>query len=276
MGKVTAGQVALLVASVALFAAGWAVSLLRLWVDGGNDTKRTDRDATLRLASKACVYGGILVGLGVLVWHSAYRGSWLPVEDNFDAFTWLGLLLALFILYMQRAHPLRGLDWFLLPVVVLLLIAAAVFGSAQPHEYNVKNIWLWVHRVSAYGGALAFAVAFAVGAMFLIVHGRLRAKRAMPAPSLGSLERLEHLTLVSVTLGLSLLTIGAVTGFVRWAEMGQRTPLAKIVLTSVVWVVYAAVLHSPINPSFRGRKAAVLSVVGFCLMVGTIVAVQFM
>ena len=56
---------------------------------------------------------------------------------------------------------------------------------------------------------------------------------------------------------------------------GEHTPLAKIILACSVWVVYAIVLHSPINPSFRGRKTAILSVVGFVLMVGTIVAVQF-
>jgi ABC-type transport system involved in cytochrome c biogenesis permease subunit len=50
----------------------------------------------------------------------------------------------------------------------------------------------------------------------------------------------------------------------------------KVLLASIAWVVYALVLHSPINPSFRGRRAAVLSVVGFALMIGAFVAVQFM
>ena len=46
-----------------------------------------------------------------------------------------------------------------------------------------------------------------------------------------------------------------------------------VLLASGVWVVYALVLHAPINPSFRGRKAAILSIVGFLLMVGTLIAV---
>ena len=64
MTEPTAGQIALLVASVALFAAGWGLSLARL---------RADRES-LRRAGKACRYGGLVVGLGVLVWHSARRG----------------------------------------------------------------------------------------------------------------------------------------------------------------------------------------------------------
>src|SRR4051812_6246220 len=265
MHDVTAGQLFLLFAAVALFAAAEAASLARIW---------GDREG-LRVAANACLYLGTLCGLGGAVWHAVHRRSWLPLEDNFDALVWLGLLLALFVLYTQRAHPLRGLDWFLVPVIAMLLISAAVFGKAKPHEYNVGNVWAWVHRVTAYGGAVAFAVAGAVGCMYLIVNRRLRAKPPLPGPNLGSLERLEHLTLTSVTLGFSLLTIGALTGIVQWYESKAPPPAYKVVLTTIVWLVYAVVLHSPINPRIRGRKTAVLSVVGFVLMVGTIVAVQF-
>ena len=265
MAYVTTGQLALLIAAAALFAVGMGLSVGRLWNDG----------QSLRLSAKACQYAGVVCGLGVLVWHSAARGNWRPLEDNFDAFVWLGLLLALFVLYTQRIHPLRGLDWFVLPIVILLLVGAAVFGKTQPHEYG-DTVWRWVHRITSYGGAVAFAVAGAVGTMYLVTNRRLRTKRALPGPNLGSLERLEHLTLAAVTLGFALLTVGAVTGLFGMVREDKAAPKTKIVLAVAVWVVYAIVLHSPINPSFRGRKAAVLSVVGFVLMIGTLVAVQFM
>ncbi len=125
MPEVTAGQIALLLTAVALFAAGGALSLARL---------RFDRPG-LRVGAKACLYWGVLVGVAVLFWHSASRRNWRPLGDNFDTLIWLGLLLTLFVLYTQRLHPLRGLDWFLLPSAMLLLIFAAIFGRARPHEY---------------------------------------------------------------------------------------------------------------------------------------------
>jgi ABC-type uncharacterized transport system permease subunit len=265
MAEPTAGQVVLLLISVALFAAGVALSAWNLRREG----------ASLRIPTKACTYGGLVAGIAVIVWHSIARGNWLPLTDNFDTLVWLGLLLAAFVLYMQRTHPLRGLDWFVMPIAILLLVLAAVFGRTKPHEYDVRSVWLWTHRVTAYGGAVAFAVAAAVGAMYLIVNRKLRDKSSGPGPNLGSLERLEHLTLVSVTLGFALLSIGAVTGIVRMFAEEKHTPTPKIALALAVWLVYGVVLHSPINPSFRGRRAAVLSVVGFVLMVGTIFAVQF-
>ena len=109
-----------------------------------------------------------------------------------------------------------------------------------------------------------------------------RSKVAGPRPpTFASLERLEHLMLVSVTVGFALLTIGAVTGLVKIAAGGTRLGAdwflsPKFLLSAGAWVVYAVVLHSPMNPTVRGRRAALLSVIGFALMIGTLVVVQFM
>jgi ABC-type uncharacterized transport system permease subunit len=264
------GQLHLLFAAIAIFAAGGVVSIARL---------KSDQNG-LRIASKACLYGGIVISMIVLVWHSLDRGKWLPLGDNFEAMMWLALLISLFVAYTQRTKPLRGLDWFLMPIVILLLIAAAIFGRTTPHEY-LTTTWIWVHWVTAYAGSVAFAVAGASGAMYLFASHRLRSKRIAPGATFGSLERLEHLTFLSVTLGFALLTIALVTGLVRVLNGDNRLgpnwyTEPKVLMTFTAWVVYALVLHSPINPSFRGRKTAVLSVIGFALMVGILIAVQLM
>lgn len=272
MHNVSAGQITLLIVSAACIAIAACSAVLRL---------RNEND-TLRVAGKALGYLGLVTGIGVLVWHSAERGIWLPLGDNFDTLVCLGVLLAAFVFYIQVHRPIRGLEVFLLPIVVLLMVAAAVFGQTQPHAY-VNTTWSWTHRIAAYGGALAFAIACAGGLMYLWVSRRLKtAKLSGPGPRMGSLERLEHLTLVSVGLGFALLTVAAITGLANIAEHSGGTRLGaewyfkpKVLLALCVWVVYAIVLHSPINPSFRGRRAAVLSVVGFVLMIGTVVAVQF-
>lgn len=272
MHNVSSGQITLLMVSIGCFAVTAVLAFLRL---------RRDNEG-LRLVAKVLAYLGLIGGIGVLVWHSAERRTWIPLGDNFDTLVCLGVLLAGFVLYMQVYRPLRGLEAFLIPIVVLLMVAAAVFGQTKPHAY-VNTTWSWVHRIAAYGGAVAFAIACAAGLMFLWVSRRLKAAKSTgPGPRLGSLERLEHLTLISVGLGFGLLTIAAITGLAHIADTPGDTRLGdqwylnpKVLLALCVWVVYAVVLHSPINPTFRGRRAAVLSVVGFVLMVGTVVAVQF-
>jgi ABC-type transport system involved in cytochrome c biogenesis permease subunit len=81
--------------------------------------------------------------------------------------------------------------------------------------------------------------------------------------------------MTAVSLGFALLTVGIITGAIEMIHQGKTTSPWKVALTGCVWLVYAVVLHAPINPIFRGRRAAVLSVVGFVLMIGTLIAVQF-
>jgi ABC-type uncharacterized transport system permease subunit len=213
--------------------------------------------------------------VALLIWHAASRGEWLPIGDNFDALIWLATLLALFILYVQRHRQLGALDWFVMPIVILLLIAAAVLGRTEYHAYHqrVRDTWAWVHRVTAYGGAVAFAIAAAAGAMYVISSRRLRSK-APVGPNFASLERLEHLTMTAVTLGFALLTIGLITGVVYMVNPGRPIAVSKIVFGTAAWFVYAIVLHAPISPVLRGRKTAILSVVGFVLMISAILAVS--
>src|SRR4051812_3157429 len=166
----TNGQIILLLGTIVLFAIGGGMSFARTWADHDG----------LRFASRMLLIAGIVASGGVLAWHSASRGHWMPVGDNFDALIWLATLLALFVLYVQRHRRLGALDWFVMPIVLLLLITAAVFGRTEYHEYHpiVRDAWSWVHRVTAYGGAVAFAIAAASGAMYVVSSRRLRSKRA--------------------------------------------------------------------------------------------------
>jgi ABC-type uncharacterized transport system permease subunit len=257
------GQIGLLIGAVVMFALAGVMSFSRLWKDTN----------AARLASKVCLYWGLLAAIGVLVWHGSTRGGWMPIGDNFDALIWLGVLLAFFVIYVQRTGSLKALDWFILPVIVLLLICAAVFGRVEYQRY-VNQAWMNIHLFSCFAGAAGFAVAAASGAMYVLASARLRNKQAS-GNYLASLERLEHLTMTAVTLGFALLTIGIITGLIGLIGQGKPTQPAKVILAGVVWVIYAIVLHAPINPVFRGRRAALLSVVGFVLMVAALVVAQF-
>ncbi|HEX8524492.1 MAG TPA: cytochrome c biogenesis protein CcsA [Tepidisphaeraceae bacterium] len=256
----TTGQLALLVVAMLLYAAGGVLSVVRAW----SDTRRMHRVSRVFLGT------GIVASLGVIVWHAGSRRSWLPIEDNFDALVWLATLLAIFTLYVHHNRPLGGLDWFVMPVVLVLLMASLFVGKTEYRPY-VTSTWSWVHRVTILGGVIGFAIAAASGAMYVLTSQRLRQKEPV-SPFFGSLERTEHLTMTAVTLGFALLTIGLVTGGVLLLAGRAHTPTI-IVLAGVVWLIYAVVLHAPINPSFRGRKVAVLSMVGFVLMLGTLVTV---
>jgi ABC-type transport system involved in cytochrome c biogenesis permease subunit len=263
----------LVAGALALTALANHLALLRLRKPGN----------ALRIAGKSLQYWAICLGLAALAWHCSSRGSFLLPEDNFETLLALALLLAIFVVYMQRVHPIPALDLFMLPIVALMLASAAIFGRFSPSLYHTDSDWSWAHRISTFGSAIAFAVAAAGGGMYLIASARLRRKDPSPATPLGNLERLERITHTAAASGFALLTIGMITGVLRILQQGANTRLGphwiaspKIWLALGVWIVYALALHTPINPAMRGRRSAVLSIVGFCLMFGTLIAVQFM
>jgi ABC-type transport system involved in cytochrome c biogenesis permease subunit len=266
-------QIVLLLVAIADLVIGGVISLSRL---------RSDKSG-LRIAAKSLMYFGLVFALAALVLHCVGRRSCLPLQDNFSALTALGILLVVFVLYTQRWRPISGLDWFIMPIAVLMFASAIVFGKFRPDIYRPDSLWKKVHLISTFGGALAFAVAAGVGTMYLVVSGRLRKKSTSPGIKLGSLERLENVAQSAAGLGFALLTLGMITGLVKVIHEGAHTQLGphwltspKVVLAFCVWVVYAMALHSPITPGMRGRKSAVLSIVGFLLMFGALIAAQFM
>ena len=262
----TNGQLILVYLAIACFFAGGLTSFFKPMPQG----------RFYRVLLKSLRYWGLLLSIAAIVWHGIGRGYLEPVGDNFDALVWLGVLIAGFTAYVQATRPLAALDWFLMPVSIALLVCAAVFGRTAYHEYQpyVDRAWTTVHHLTSFGGAVFFAIAAAGGLMYVMASDRLRNKK--PAVRyLGSLERLERLNMNSVTIGFALLTVGIITGAIEMVHHNMPTSTWKIVLAGCVWVIYAIVLHAPINPVFRGRRAAALSVLGFVLMIGVLVAVQF-
>jgi ABC-type uncharacterized transport system permease subunit len=267
------GQVLLLILAAALFACGNLLSLARLWWQSW----------AVRIAAKSLNYWGICLALAGLVWHGVSIRSAVPLEDNFETLTALAVLLAGLSLYFQRTKTITGLDWFIMPVVIALLIGAVVFSEARPGAYRTDTLWSWTHRISTFGGSAAFALAAAFGGIYLIASARLRRKSSLVGPNLGNLERLERKTQLATQLGFALLTLGMITGFFEIIHDGSNTALGahpfaspKVILAVAVWVTYAMALHTPLTPAVRGRRAALLSILGFVLMLGAIVAVQFM
>ncbi len=265
MPEPTLGQILLAIAAAAFFAGSVAVSIVRS-------------------SSRAVVIVLAIVGLALsatsLVWHAVDRRSWFPLEDNFDALLWLAIMTGLVSLYLQRRKTVGRIDWVLSPIVILLLLAAAFFGATMPHDYT-NSLWANTHRLAVFTGPIALALAAASGVMYLVLSARLRNKHLTVDARFGSLERLEHLTYTAVTVGFALLTVGLITGFVRAIRADSSLGAnwfwqPKVILSVAAYVLYALVLHSPINPSFRGRRTAILSIAGFVLLLGTIGVVQMM
>ena len=274
---VNTAQIILLIMAVVTYLAGGVTSLLAV-----SGRKSAPHLRWMFLAA------GIVLSLALLAWHSAtvisQTGAWQPLQDSLSALLTLSILLAGFVAYVQYKRPIASLEWLVMPVVIVLLLMAGHFGKTQPTAY-LPTAYSLVHRLFTFLGTLAFVVAGTAGALYLMSDRMLRARpvggvHLPPSPGrFGSLERLEHLAHSAVTWGFAMFTLGILSG-ISWAvhehgnsKLGQAwyfTP--KVMLTMAVWVVFAVVLNTPIAPRLRGRKSAILSIVGLLLTIATLFA----
>jgi ABC-type uncharacterized transport system permease subunit len=140
-------------------------------------------------------------------------------------------------------------------------------------------VWRIVHLLSVYIGSLAVATAAASGALWLYVDRQLRSRdhRASRLKTLGrlaDLESIERAITHSATAGFILLSLGLATGLI--VVSSDTTSLGpgwwyspKVVLAAGVWLIYALVMNVRYVANFRGRRAAVLSIVGLVLLIAT-------
>lgn len=278
-------QIILLVLIIVTYVVGGALTVARARqsLRRLQQHQSPERDATRPRRAHPASLALLSVGLGLstvlFTWHMLRTSPRQPLQDSFSAMLGLAILLAGFVTYIQWTRAIAALEWFAMPIVILLLLMAGHFGEASPQQY-VPNAYSLIHRGAAFLGGVGFAIAAACGAMYIHSARALRQKRMEAITSFGSLERLEHLTYRAVTMGFALFTVGCLAG-IAWAmQPHSRARLAQhwlvIVLAAAVWSVYAVVLHSPIAPRLRGRHVAILSIGGFLLMLAAILAVLLM
>ena len=136
---------------------------------------------------------------------------------------------------------------------------------------GLESVWLPVHVTLAFLGNAVFALAFGVSLIYLLQERHLKLKKMTALmkrfPSLESLDRINYLLLV---WGFPLMTLGIVTGSmwagIHWGNYWSWEP--RQIASGIAWLFYGAILHGRITAGLRGKKAALLTMVGFCVVLG--------
>jgi cytochrome c-type biogenesis protein CcsB len=162
----------------------------------------------------------------------------------------------------------------------MLMVASSVYPSAVPLlPPALKSRWLFVHSTLAFISYAMFAVAFGAAIMYLIQQHFLKRKRLGPLyQKLPSLDVLDEINYRCLTFGFPLLTIAIITGAI-WAETAWGTYWSwdpKETWSLITWFIYAALLHGRLTTGWRGRRAAVLSIIGFFVLLFTVLGVNLL
>jgi ABC-type transport system involved in cytochrome c biogenesis permease subunit len=105
--------------------------------------------------------------------------------------------------------------------------------------------------------------------MYLIQDGFVRHRRLTKfGRLLTPLQDLDRISDLSLLWGFPLLTLGTIAGAL-WARTVWGSPWIwdpKQVWTLAAWTLYAVVLHQRLAIGWNGRKAALMSVGAFCVL----------
>jgi len=246
-------------ALVYLVAAGLAFAQL---VRPSAAAERRAQIATLiALVAHALAVGGRVVEMGAF-----------PLADVHDALSLFGFISALVAVVVALRGAVPQVAWLAMPLVALLVTVAAAFDPKPEVPEALRSPWLALHIGLALTGDAVFVIAGVVAVVYLLQERSLRArKKRLPDAKKGvgalSLPALEAIDKVSVSLfvfGFPLMTLGILSGAFYGKQVLDRywTWDTRNTVSALVWVLYAAILHARLVIGWRGRRAAILTVVG--------------
>ncbi len=203
-----------------------------------------------------------IVELAVTVHH-------LPVDNFYESASVCAFLIALVFLFVHWRYQFASLSVFLFPLVfVLTLVGSMEIPVASWPNPRVRDAWLLVHVLLILVGYAALLLT-AVASVFYLMQER-HLKRKQPRaffdrlPPLGTLD---NLITRSMGFAFAFITLGVVAA-TTWAfiESGTRwIREAKIVIAFLTWGVCLVMVFLRTTAGWRGRKAALMSVVALGL-----------
>ena len=216
---------------------------------------------------------GVETAAILLRWYESYQMGIgrAPLTNLYESLVFFALTIAVVYLLMERKFGIKTAGAFVTPFPFLIMAYASLNpNEIQPLVPALQSNWLISHVVTCFIGYAAFAVSFGVSFLYLF---KVRAERG-PARSkrgntlldyLPESELLDEVGYKTIAIGFPLLTIGIITG-AFWANVAWGTYWSwdpKETWSLIVWLIYAAYLHARITKGWKGKKAALLSIVGF-------------
>ncbi len=204
----------------------------------------------------------------------------LPITSLHEASSFFAWCIVLIFFFLEYRYRLDLLGPFTMPVVFVMMLSSSILPRGiNPLSPVLRSYWLGIHTFLAFLGDAAFATAFGIGIMYLIQERHLKSKRLGGLfQRLPNLQILDEVNYRLITLGFPLLTLAIITGAL-WAESAWGSYWTwdpKEVWSLITWFIYALVLHARLTAGWRGRKAAVLSIVGFLSVIFTFFGVNLL
>ena len=217
--------------------------------------------------------GGVIIETAAMAlrWYESYQMGIgrAPLTNLYESLVFFAWTIAVVYLALEAKFRIRTVGAFVTPFPFIIMAYASLNPKdIQPLVPALQSNWLISHVVTCFVGYAAFAVSFGISILYLF---KARAENLSAKSTalfwnyIPSSSALDEISYKTIAIGFPLLTIGIVTG-AFWANVAWGTYWSwdpKETWSLIVWLIYAAYLHARITRGWRGKKAAVLSIVGF-------------
>lgn len=224
------------------------------------------------LLSVAFVVHAIAIGVGC----SEFGGAeFFSLRGGLVLMVWLAAGAYLLLL---RFYHLPTLGAFITPFILVVLIPA-LFGSPGHPELPpdaVRHPTLTLHILSAALGVALFGIAFGAAVMYLLQEREVKGKRFgalfSRLPSLDALDRMvQRLVRAGFVVYTVALVAGTITATAVWKSAWSWDP--QQIVSMLVWLLYGALVQLR-HSGWHGRRYALLTLVGFVLVLGSMVSLK--
>jgi cytochrome c-type biogenesis protein CcsB len=191
----------------------------------------------------------------------------LTLKSALSFFAWT--ILGAYLVFHLKFR-LMVLGSFIAPLVACLLIISSAIPSTEVMVKPIfRSLWLTVHVSTSFVGNGMLAVTFVAGIMYLVQERQIKKKKLGTVysrlPSLATLDSINHYSLI---WGFCFLTIGMITGaiYAQYALGSYWRWDPKEIWSLITWLFYAALLHERLAVGWRGRRTAIMAIIGFVVL----------
>ncbi|PLX97319.1 MAG: c-type cytochrome biogenesis protein CcsB [Desulfuromonas sp.] len=210
--------------------------------------------------------------------HSSTGGT--PVTSLHESLAFFAWCLILLFLLLDLRFHLSVMGAFAAPVAFILMIASGLSPNVVIQLSPLLKSWLFpVHIIFAFLGNAAFALSFGAGVMYLVQNRMLKSKRFTGIYQLlPSLDTLDKVNYTCLSVGFPLMTLGIISGAfwanTAWGSYWSWDP--KETWALITWFLYAGLLHGRLTVGWRGRTAALFSIIAFMFLLFTFFGVSLL
>lgn len=204
----------------------------------------------------------------------------IPIQNLSQSLSVAAFFLGCMFLFFQYKFDLRILGVFVSILLSATMLVVLILPDAPIEKNSVlKGFWLYSHIILVFAGEAALALACGTGILYLLQEKGIKAKKpGFFFKRLPSVDLLDSVGYTCLSTGFALLTIGLITGFIYakaiWGRFWGWDP--KEIFSVGTWIIYAALLHLRLYSGWRGRKSAIMTIIGFLIIIFTFLGVNIL